>query len=40
MLISHFYEAPLGITLGVVVGILALSVGTSLIWPETEAEEE
>ena len=40
MLISHFYEAPLGITLGVVIGILALSVGASLIWPETEAEEE
>ena len=40
MLISHFYEAPLGITLGVVIGILALSVGNSLIWPETEAEQE
>ena len=40
MLISHFYEAPLGITLGVVIGILALSVGASLIWPETEAGEE
>jgi tellurite resistance protein TerC len=40
MLISHFYEAPLGITLGVVIGILAASVGASLIWPETEAEEE
>ena len=40
MLISHFYEAPLGITLGVVIGILALSVGASLIWPEAETEEE
>ena len=40
MLISHFYEAPLGITLGVVIGILALSVGASLIWQEPEAEEE
>lgn len=40
MLISHFYEAPLGITLGVVIGILALSVGASLIWPEPEAAEE
>ena len=40
MLISHFYEAPLGITLGVVIGILALSVGASLIWPESEASEE
>lgn len=40
MLISHFYEFPLAITLGVVIGILALSVGASLIWPEPEAEEE
>lgn len=40
MLISHFYEAPLGITLGVVIGILALSVGASLIWQGPEAEEE
>ncbi len=40
MLISHFYEAPLGITLGVVIGILALSVGASLIWREPEVEEE
>ena len=40
MLISHFYEAPLGITLGVVIGILALSVGASLIWPEAETGEE
>lgn len=40
MLISHFYEAPLGITLGVVIGILGVSVGASLIWPETEVEEE
>ena len=40
MLISHFYEAPLGITLGVVIGILAVSVGASLIWPEPEAEGE
>lgn len=40
MLISHFYEAPLGITLGGVIGILALSVGASLIWPEPEASEE
>ncbi|HKR30365.1 MAG TPA: TerC family protein [Terriglobales bacterium] len=40
MLISHFYEAPLGITLGVVIGILGVSVGASLIWPEAEVEEE
>jgi tellurite resistance protein TerC len=40
MLSSHFYEAPMGITLGVVIGILALSVGASLIWPEREEAEE
>lgn len=40
MLVSHFYEAPLGITLVVVIGILALSVGASLVWPEPAAEEE
>jgi tellurite resistance protein TerC len=34
MLVSHFYEAPLGITLGVVLGILAMAVVASLVWPE------
>jgi tellurite resistance protein TerC len=32
MLASHFYEPPLGITLGVVVAILAISVACSLLW--------
>jgi TerC family integral membrane protein len=40
MLASHFYEPSLGITLGVVLGILAISVAASLAWPEPEAEEE
>lgn len=40
MLSSHLYEAPLSITLCVVIGILALSVGASLLWPEPEAAEE
>jgi len=40
MLASHFYEPPLGITLGIVIAILAFSVGASLIWPETEVTEE
>ena len=40
MLASHFYEPSLGITLGVVLGILAVSVVASLAWPEPEAEEE
>lgn len=34
MLLSHYYQPPLGITLGLVVAILGLSVVTSLIWPE------
>ena len=34
MLLSHYYEPPLGITLGAVIAILAVSVGASLIWPE------
>lgn len=37
MLSSHFYEPSLGITLGAVLLILAVSVGASLIWPEKEA---
>lgn len=36
MLISHYYEPPLVITLGVVLVILAISVIASLIWPEAE----
>jgi tellurite resistance protein TerC len=40
MLASHFYEPSLGITLGVVLGILVLSVAASLMWPEPAAEEE
>jgi tellurite resistance protein TerC len=34
MLASHYYEPPLVITLGVVLGILAVAVMASLIWPE------
>jgi tellurite resistance protein TerC len=34
MLTSHYYEPPLGLTLGAVLGILAISVLASLIWPE------
>jgi len=40
MMMSHFYEAPLGITLGAVIAILTASVGASLLWPEPAAEEE
>jgi tellurite resistance protein TerC len=34
MLLSHYYEPGLGITLGAVIAILAVSVGASVIWPE------
>src|SRR6185312_15174744 len=34
MLVSHFYEPSLWITLGLVLGILAVTVLASLIWPE------
>ena len=34
MVLSHFYEPPLVLTLGVVILILAASVTASLIWPE------
>ena len=36
MLLSHYYEPPLGITLGAVVLILAVSVGLSVIWPSKD----
>jgi tellurite resistance protein TerC len=34
MLLGHFVEVPIGIALGVVASILALSVVASLIWPK------
>ena len=34
MLLGHFIEIPIGIALGVVASILALSVVASLIWPK------
>jgi tellurite resistance protein TerC len=40
MLLSHFYEPPLGITLLVVLGILAASVAASLLWPEKNEESD
>jgi tellurite resistance protein TerC len=33
MLIAHFYKIPIDVALGVVAGILALSVIASLVWP-------
>jgi tellurite resistance protein TerC len=37
MLASHYYEPPLGLTLGLVLAILGASVIASLIWPEKKA---
>jgi tellurite resistance protein TerC len=34
MLLGHFVEIPIGIALGVVASILALSISASLIWPK------
>jgi tellurite resistance protein TerC len=34
MLASHFFDVPVTITLGVIAGILAISIGASLIWPQ------
>jgi len=34
MLGSHYFELPITITLGIIVGILALSVAASIIWPK------
>jgi tellurite resistance protein TerC len=38
MLIADFYKIPIGLALGVVAGILALSVATSVIWPPAGRE--
>ena len=34
MILAHFVRIPIGIALGVVAGVLALSVVASLIWPQ------
>jgi len=34
MLIAHYYKMPIGIALGIVAGILVISVVASLIWPK------
>jgi tellurite resistance protein TerC len=40
MLVSHYYEFPLEITLGVVLGVLGISVLCSLMWPEEPPSTE
>ncbi|MGQ0536355.1 MAG: TerC/Alx family metal homeostasis membrane protein, partial [Methanobacteriota archaeon] len=39
MLAEGFYHIPIGIALGVVLGILALSIVASLLWPSRAAAE-
>jgi len=36
MLLSDIYKIPIGITLGVIVGTLALSIIASLVWPKDQ----
>ena len=38
MLLSHYYQPPLGVTLGVVIAVLGVSVMASLMWPEERTE--
>jgi tellurite resistance protein TerC len=40
MLTSNFYHLPNSVALGVVGGVLAVSVGASLIWPEKAAASD
>lgn len=37
MLIADFYKIPIVVSLGIIAGILVLTIITSLIWPDTEA---
>jgi tellurite resistance protein TerC len=34
MLVSEFYKVPIGLSLGVIAGVIALSVAASLMWPQ------
>lgn len=40
MLIENIYEIPIGIALGVVAGVLFLSVIASIIWPKEEGSKQ
>jgi len=37
MLISHYYQIPTGVALGVVAGVLLVSILTSMLHPRSEA---
>jgi tellurite resistance protein TerC len=37
MILSHWFKIPIGIALGVVAGVLIVSVAASLIWPEKKS---
>jgi tellurite resistance protein TerC len=40
MLISNLIHIPIVVSLGVIAGVLALSVCASIIWPQTDSTEE
>jgi tellurite resistance protein TerC len=40
MIASHWFKIPIGVALGVVMGVLAISVVASLIWPEKKKEDQ
>jgi hypothetical protein len=37
MLVSHFFHIPIAVALGVVAGVLMLSIGLSLLFPKKSA---
>jgi tellurite resistance protein TerC len=39
MLVSGFYEVPVAAALGVILFVLAASVGLSVLWPENQGHE-
>ncbi len=39
MLVSHYYPVPIHVALGVVAGVLAVSIGVSVIFPKKHAPE-
>jgi hypothetical protein len=40
MMVVDVYKIPIGVSLGVIAGILGLSVAASLLWPVAEPPKE
>jgi hypothetical protein len=38
MLLAHFVDVPILVSLGVIVSVLASSIAASLVWPKAEIE--